>query len=261
MHFFEFEKDVRNKVFPDGWAENLESNYRDIIIDALIQLQQKVECLQANHEDYFPACATFYTCGASVFEAPRGFIKAIHTVSAADDCCDKIQYDPTSKAEIDCILKQMDCAPVCGSGVLHSDGSYTYNGGEYSYPALPLPCFEFPTGTVDKPCRARRGYVALDRNRIWMAPHMQSDEQAVVIWDGIKRDWQPTDELDDAIWDRETHQAVELYLEAQAAKKFDCDAMHFQTAQNDFDTKVALLIWQCRKERRIPKREYCFSNC
>lgn len=262
MHFFEFANDIREKVFPDGWAENLKENYRDIIVDALIELQQKVQCLQSNHEDYFPACGTFYSCGASIIEAPRGFIKSIHTVSSDDDCCEKVQYEPVSKAELDCLIKQqVNSVPVCSGSVEHSDGTYTSGGYDYTYPTLPLPCFEFPTAETDKACRATKGYVALDRRRIWMWPHLQSDEQAVVIWDGVKRDWQNTDEMDETIWDREAKQAVELYLEAESARKFDCDSGHYATAFNSFTDKVALLIWQCTKERRIPKRAYCFSNC
>lgn len=48
-----------------------------MFVDAMIDLQTVVECLQQDNTNLFPHCSTFYNCGLTVFDAPRGTIKRV----------------------------------------------------------------------------------------------------------------------------------------------------------------------------------------
>lgn len=55
-----------------------------MFVDALIDLQTWVECLQQNNTTTFPHCATFYNCGLTIIDAaPRGIIKRLSVIDKA----------------------------------------------------------------------------------------------------------------------------------------------------------------------------------
>lgn len=50
------------------------------MVEALVDLQTWVECLQINNTQVIPACDTLFKCGYTVVDAPRGRIKRLYTI-------------------------------------------------------------------------------------------------------------------------------------------------------------------------------------
>lgn len=252
MTFAEFVTAVEATVFPEGVAENLVSNHRKYIIDGLIDLQQKVPCLQTRHRNSHDQSDVLFDCGATVFNAPRGFIQSFHTIPA-DDCCARVWYDPISPDQMRCYLSDQQ---LCGYKY-RAYGFYLYGDEYYPY-EYEDECQIYTDSGTDKPCRANHGWFSLVNGQIYVFPHLQSTELAVLEWDGIKRDWEDADTVE---FDRETQEAIELYLEWKTKRREDADLSAAQAVRAEFEIKVGNLIWQCKKERRLPTREPCFSNC
>lgn len=245
---------VKLAVFPELEAENLVANHDRYVLNGVIDLQLKVQCLQINRQDSIPFCSTFYHCGATVFNAPRGFIHQLYTTDNAE-CCDKVVYRPTTKGHIDCMLSE---AIACATEVDHPYQMYEAFNTYYAYPDVGMACVEYARGDVDKACRAEDGWFTLYRGELWVYPHINSDETIMLVWDGVKRDWEDIDLVDD---DPDVRQALELYLGYMAALKEDCDREKYLVLKNEYDTKVADMMWNCEKEMRLPRRTPCFNNC
>src|SRR5687768_9719192 len=137
-----FRDSIKLAVFPEGEAENLVANHDRYVLNGVIDLQLKIECLQCNREDTIPFCATYYHCGATVFHSPRGFIHAVYTVDA--DCCDKVFYTPTTKGHIDCLIA---AAAACEE-IEHPYQSYYQFDVYYPYPAIAQACVDYARGDV-----------------------------------------------------------------------------------------------------------------
>lgn len=265
MTYAQFNAAVRASVWPDGEAENLVANHKDYVLDGLIDLQTKVSCLQQNHSDYLCASAGFFHCGASVFEAPRGFIRSLSTIVPGDTCCTEVPYIPISKAEMNCLL-QNEQTTCCGTSETHPSHTYLVDGEYVPYPELPLYCFEYPN-ELDKTFRASEGFFTIDRGQIWVSPQIQGNELIKLEWDGVKRTFDDADVLDDEIFSREVEECVELYLRGRAAVIDDCDFERGAYFNNENMTRPGLyqvrradLIHTCEKQGRPPKREYCFDT-
>ncbi len=265
MTFSEFNDAVQQAVFPDGSAENLVANHKNYVLDALIDLQIKVPCLQASHTDYLCASAGFFHCGASVFESPRGFIRSLSTLVPGDTCCQEVRYSPISKAEMNCLLETQSQTPCCGTET-HPSHTYMVDGEYIAYPELPLYCFEYPNES-DKTFRASEGFFTIDRGQIWVSPSIQGNELIKLEWDGIKREFDDADVLDEEIFNREVQECVELYLRGKSAAIDDCDYTRAILFNNEnmqrpgqYQMRRADLIHTCEKQARPPKREYCFDT-
>src|SRR3990167_5080107 len=89
----------RAAVWPEGEAENLVANHNRWIQDCLIDLQNKVPCLRGFHRDQHRAEDSYFDCGASVYDAPVGFIKNVHTILETD-CCARVYYDAATEAQM-----------------------------------------------------------------------------------------------------------------------------------------------------------------
>lgn len=253
LAFSTFRSQVRAVAFPEGESDNLVANHNKYILDGLIDLQQKIECFRCNHEEKVPQCASYYNCGASVFEAPRGYIYDLYTISSLDDCCNKVFYTPTGKDQIDCLISE---AEACGS-IVHPYGYYFTGAYYWPYLDLPYVCMEFPSADTDLSCRPKEGKFAMFRGQLWMFPALQSHETAVIVWDGIKREWADGEMISD---DREIMQATELYLAMWVALKEDCDRDRYVGLKLEYERKRAELIWQCKKEHILRVKEPCFVN-
>ena len=252
MTYAQFSTRVRAAVWPEGEAENLVDTHKNWVLDALIDLQQKVPCLQHYHKDQH-ANDWLFNCGASFFTAPRGFIFGLYTV-LDDDWCPKVRYDPVSEDQMRCLLADnQEC------GKLYDPYPFYYEYSVY-YPYGVMPYGTYYPIETDKACRSTAGVFSLIRGDIYTYPHLQNNEIAVLEWDGIKRSWGDSETMPDA-YDREVEEAVEFSLEAKTARKDDRNPDGFALARSEYNSKVAQLIWQCQKERRLPPRQHCFSNC
>ena len=82
LTFGQLKSSVRAIIFPSGEASSLIAAHNKAFVDALIDLQTFVECLQFDNVSIFPQCSTLYNCGITVFDAPRGAIKKVSTIEA-----------------------------------------------------------------------------------------------------------------------------------------------------------------------------------
>ncbi len=249
-----FVSGISSTVFPEGEAENLQANHRKYIVDSLIDLQQKVPCLRTQHRDRISMVDTFTECNASVYSAPKGFISQIYAVTQ-DNCCAKRYFQPVDWDEMEQILKDNK---NCGTLL---DPTYYYYDEDYSYRLYPdYECLYYgdSSGATDARFRPTISYSALKDGRLYLYPWLQSNEVLVIEWDGIKRSWKDTDEVQ---WDREVQDAVEHFLDFRTGYREDCDQQRMTNARVFYDELVAKQIWQCRKERRIERRIHYFSNC
>lgn len=270
MTYAEFNAAVRLAVWADGEPENLVNPHKNYVLDALIDLQTKVVCLQQSHEDYLCASASFYHCGASLFEAPRGFIQSLSTMVPGDTCCREVRYTPVSMMDMECMIKNQEAFSFCSSTELHPYTTYLQDGVYVPFPETPLECVDYvaPGDTsLDKTNRAIEGFFSIDRGQIWVNPRIQSDELVKLKWDGVKRSFADTDIVDESIWTREVAECVELYVRGKAAGIDDCDVTRaiFYNNENmsrpgQYQVRRADLIHTCEKERRVPKRNYCYDT-
>ena len=235
---------VRQNVFPEGFPEELDDRHKNVIIDALIDLQKRVKCFQTDNRSVYNQEETFFSCGATVFDAPRGFLKRLYTVIATD-FCSKVFYTGVDEDEFN---QRLAWHESCGK---------SYSPTEY-YDDLPY-YVEYANSGDDKTCRATEGWWTLSRGQIWMFPHINSTEQVILEWDGVKRSWADADEI--TFHDREVEQAVEYYLESDAYRHDDCDRDKYLAAMASYAEKRADLIATCKKERIVPEQTYIFNNC
>ena len=75
---------IRQIIWPDGEADNLVAAHDKFFIDALMDLQTWVKCLEQDHTDIIPQCATLYNCGLTVLDAPRGAILKLSVIDKID---------------------------------------------------------------------------------------------------------------------------------------------------------------------------------
>lgn len=78
--FGTFKSDIRKRLWPAGEPPQLVAAHDKAFVDALIDLQTVVECLQSDNTNIVPQCATFYDCQMTVFQAPRGNIKSVSVI-------------------------------------------------------------------------------------------------------------------------------------------------------------------------------------
>lgn len=251
----EFDEGIRQRVFPEGEpAANLVANHRKWVLDGLIDLQKKVPCMQDDHLEIVDQCSTYYFCGTSVFSAPRGFLRKLYTIADGDGCT-RIDYEAISKQEMDCLQSNLtQCATLLQPSGYYLDPTVGY----VPFSDLPVPGWKNVDSTIDKPCRATKGFWTVDRGNIYVFPYMQWNEAACVEWDGIQRTFDDDEEVD---FDREVEDAMEYYLAAKASEREDCDLQRSAVLTVSYNRRVAEMIHNCAKERRVPRDQPCFINC
>lgn len=239
MTFAELFTAVEANVWAEGHARKLQRRARDWLRDVLIDLQKKVPQLKAGHINYLPQASTFYKCGVTAFEAPRGPITRLATHRTDGPCCEVI-------------CRASDRATV------EQQTRYCFTGCTVPAPANPNPAGPFglliPDSTIDHKCRIDRRWAALFNGYIWIYPHISSTEQVVMEWQGSKRNWQDSDSFS-AYWldetgafAREVQHIIELYLNAM---RLWWDCQDRQTVQADlgmYDRAVAELINDRRRD-------------
>lgn len=249
-----FVSSITQTVFPEGEAENLIRNHRQYIIDSLIDLQQKVPCLRVQHRDRRSMANTFLDCGASVTDAPRGFIGQVYAVTQ-DNCCAKRYFQPIDHDEM---LQLLADNRHCGTTLEPTYYYYIEDYGYLDYPAYGCLYYGDSSGATDSSYRPTTSYVSIHNGLLYLFPWLQSNEVLVIEWDGIKRNWKDGDEV---TFDREVQDAVEHYLDYKSGYREDADAQRMQIARALYDELVAKQIWQCRKENQLERRIHFFSNC
>ena len=262
MTFAELFMDVSANVWPEGRSARLATLHKAWLKDALIDVQRKVKCYQINHLHYVGLQSTYFSCGASVFEAPPGaMVKEFWTEDNATRC-NKIHALPQTKDAFQCTLEsKANCA--C-SDIEDPYQYYAVGDDYYAYPELPLG-LKYPDDSVDSAERSCTRSFALFDGHIWTFPALSSLETGVLRWDGIKKTWQDTDLIqwldDEGQDDRDLIKACELYLEYKKARKENCDSQDSMTYLGEYNTLIADMINDCKRSRRLPDGRSCFTAC
>lgn len=258
--------------------------HRAMFIEALVDLQQWVECQQINNTQITPQCNTLFKCGYSVTDAPRGRIKRIYAIdhinqttgledpSAPLDWCSIVEYRQVNFDDLDYYVSRSLANTISGGfwgwlGGLFTSGFIPYIawpevcGGwnkKYTFPpptdeglttAPPLPLgFHYPQTSTDAKGRALSGLWALKGGQIYVAPWIQSTEVMVIEWDGLKRTWTDLDIVDN---DPLLKQAVENYVISEHARKYDHDYEAAEAAMEQYKELRSRLMYECEQENQI----------
>lgn len=274
--WLDLKTELRQQIWPAGEPQNLVAAHDKHFIEAIIDLQQSVDCLQYNNTSIFPHCSTYFQCGLTVLEAPYGTIRRVYTVdrinqttgredaNVATDWCSKIHYQQTRFCHLeDYVSKTIACAcsAGCSGGVSLSQlfawppglcNKNTFNpptdAGWEGFDALPQG-LHYPQESTDSTCgRSKVGVWALRRGRIYLAPWIQSTETVVVEWDGIKREWNDEDLIDS---DPLLKRAIRYYVQAQSLRDYDNEFDKAELIFAEFQKARSELMYNCREVTRV----------
>lgn len=260
---------VRNDLWPGGEQINLVAAHDRYFVDAIMDIQKWVECAQQDNTNVVPQCSTYYRCGMTVLDAPRGRIKQVAIIdkinpetgeedaTAADDYCSEIVYSQIKFCYVEAYLQRSAHAGCC-LPIPFFFGLYGCNKANYPIPTdeglpaglKPLPLgFHYPqTSTDRKYGRAHHGVWALDRGKIYIVPWIQSTETVIVKWDGLKREWGDSDLIES---DPDLERAIGEYVRKEHMDKFDKEEGEFVRASTAYADALAKLIHECREETRV----------
>ena len=161
-------------AFPDGEPENLVKQHRDDLVGCLIYIQEHCKFYQTGNTSVFPFCSTYFHCGATVVEQPRGRIQRIYTLPLEAACC-PIYYD--QMRDYDDFTNWLQAVRTA-----YTDPTTT------GLPPLPHG-FRYANESTDKGYRYNWGRFVLHNNRIYVGNRIESSERLVVEFDGVKRKW------------------------------------------------------------------------
>ena len=265
--FANLKEELRPLIFPGREAVNLRPAHDKMFVEALVDAQRMSECLTYNNTNIFPQCATYFQCGMTLLPARRGAIKRLYVVDRINpatgredaasplDWCSRIDYQQVRKCDMEKYVGAVagGCGS-CGTALSSTFGFPLGLCGEKTFPvptdagwlnaaALPMG-LHYPQSSTDSQCgRARKGVWAIERGRIYVAPWIQSTETIVVEWDGIKREWDDGDVLED---DPTLKRAVRYFVASGQAKDYDRDDTAWAGFRRDYDEAIRDLIWECR---------------
>lgn len=251
MEFSEYYQRIAEIVFPEGEAENLVCAHKAAVKDALIDLQTKVPCLRTDHADYIGQSSTAFHCGASTFDTVDGNIEAVYTL-LIEGGCQRVDYRYISWQEMLGLIKQYRCCVAVDA----------YGMTPVAVDASGLGPPEYSAGSADQDKGYRASapdtYWTVHRGSIYVFPAIESSEQIVVEWTGIRRTWDdatsmPLTMVDgagcDARLNRDVAVAVEYYLDAEVHRRETKDLSSYQVSSQLYLEAVAMLIHECRKKR------------
>lgn len=236
--------EIRRQTWPSGEAENLKGVQPDgsmgghdlIFQEGLAEIAKWVVCEQSNNVDVIGFCKTNFKCGMTIVEAPHGFVRNVFTVVGNDFC------DPVFLREVDWPLPE-----VFGRNLL------PYLMTNTNLPArFPLG-FTAADGGNDSKCgRARTGIWCKHNGNIYIAPWIQSVENVVIVWDGIKKRWSDDDPVND---DQDYKKALKLYLQYGHERDYGSNQaaqmIHNIGKTGTFDEALGDLMWGCDQRRKV----------
>lgn len=293
----ELKEKLKWECWPEGIPDQLwtlpsgnPGPVQKLFIEALMQIQKWVPAYQQNNTQIVPFCATFFQCGMSVFEAPRGKILSLRSIvkldascqqtsSAANNYCAEVYYSRVDYNQLTSLLdKKLRCACSTPFAALAGMPSLTCqktlrsaypapDDADYcNFPELPLG-FHYPQSSTDMNRRARQGVWALYRNRIYVAPWINSTETIILDWDGLKRQWDDADAVDteeDPLFDSVVkHYVLWQYNSMYKKDQVQANVHMVMLKGNGREIIGALpeLISQVREEtRQLADKEIASSN-
>lgn len=242
MTFDQFYSQISAAVFPEGEAENLVDLHKLWLKDALIDLQTKIPCLRTDHAEYIGQDATEYFCGASRFDGVDGGIERVYTLGLPGGC-DLVEYkyiDPQQM--MDLIAKNRCCHPSDAAGM-----------NPYSAYNTPGPV-EHPAGdpTLNKGYRTPQGegFWSLHRGDIYVFPAIESTEQIVVEWNGVRRTFCDGTTIPSTFLQRDVVNAIEAYVQMEVERRETKDMSSWKLQSEYYKEALAQLIWECNRQIR-----------
>lgn len=273
----DLKRTVRGDLWPQGEARSQRPSHDRSIVEALVDLQTNVPCLQRDNTKIHDHCATYFKCGLTVFETPVSFIGHINSLSVVvrlnedntEDAaspiswCTEIPYVQVDMCYIRAWMQRQNKKGGCTNNLANffSIPSYLCGGKGVvpvptdedlpsGLPSLPLG-FHYPQANTDATRRARSGVWAIERGMIYVAPWIQSTEAVVVRWDGVKTEWQDGDLVQE---NPKLITAVEYYLQKEHSKRFGRTADELNIAaiaEVDFRNKRAEMMKDCADQSRV----------
>ena len=236
MTYSEFKAAVKADLWPEGEAENLVTLHNNLIVDALVELQRYVTCLRSNHTDLWPQCGTYYRKGTTVLDAPDGIIRRVATLSGSA-WHSRITYRPVDRQEFERWSRRLwemveESPDQTGLGTLSLG-------------------FEYPGEESDSIYgRALSGMWSRDeKDRLHVAPWLQSNEYMLVEWDGIKRSWNDTDVV---TFNTSVTRAVRLFIQKERPQDFPDGNLYAKKWISDYQDALADVIYECEQKLRVP---------
>lgn len=261
--------DVRAIVFPVGESRNLVAAHTRMIVDALIDIQRQIPCWQIDNTTIVPQCATNYKCGVTSFDFPRSMIKKLSVVDKLDadgqedvtaeiSWCSDITYKQTDSCHINAYWSKCQkagcCLPLSQFFAIPSGlcGKSCYpvptdEGVPEGLPVLPLG-YKYPQSSTNGACRAGAGLWARERSRVMVVPWIQESESIVVMWDGIKREWNLNDTLEA---DPSHLRAAVAYLQWKTSSIYKDIVGDPATFEKDYLMAMQDLWHDCKEETRV----------
>lgn len=122
----------------------------------------------------------------------------------------------------------------------------------------PLPLgYHYAQPSTNRRHRSRVGLWALERQKIYILPWLQTTETIIIKWDGIKRTWAATDPVDQ---DPLLIKAVTEYVRWDHFTNWDKDYEAAAAAQAAYQEARTMLWHECREETRIRGDEPSFAR-
>jgi hypothetical protein len=241
MTFAQYYAQISAAVFPEGEAENLVNVHKLAVKDAIIDLQSKISCLRTENADYVGQSSTLFHCGSSTFDAVDGNIERVYTTDL-DGACSEVEYHYIDQNRMNDMIHAYRC---CLKSDAYGMNPYAPNSG------VGAPIYVTGSASTDKGYRstAAQGYWSMSRGTIYVFPSIESTEQIVVEWNGIRRSFDDATVIPSTFEDRDVVSTVELYLEAQVARRETKDMGTYQTSTKAYNDGVSMLIHDCRKQQ------------
>lgn len=261
--FLQLRAEINASIWPSGVAENLADPLRDaddnviapapltmLYQEAMATIAKWVPCEQTNPTDVINFSMTYFKMGMTAISERPGVVKRIYTI-AGGEWTDPVFYT------------QMEW-PEPENWARNLLTQYQDPANALVLPPLPKG-FKRAESTTDRNeagdliGRARHGIWAIHDRRIWVAPWIQSNEQLVVEWHGIKKQWNDDDLVND---DQDYRKAVKLYVQYGYERDYGDAAEAARIHQRlpdgrmvgTFDEALADLIHECRERTKVQKQ-------
>jgi hypothetical protein len=243
--FSELKTDCNAILWPEGTPENLTTAINSFYQEAMVDISRYVPCLQERNESVYEQCSTYFRCGTTWFDAPKGYITKVY-VTQGDDC-QPVTYHQTTPSEITSWSRRL--TEIVDDPL--NDGLLELKLG-----------FKYPEQSTDSTVgRALTGLWALDARgngaRIILAPWIQSDESIVVEWSGVKSYWGEDDPIldDDDSMLPLVRKAARMYVRHSYEDAYVCDKVQTFACKQAYDDALAELIHECRERTRQRKAD------
>jgi len=238
--FAEFRTSTLKAIQPDGYSPRLRDQLSGWLKDFLIEAQIVIEELQVGHIETIPFTSTFWQCGCTGFQIPdRAIIISVCTRPAGTDC-DIVRANFITKGRFAALQEGWSSCgcptqptPSAGYdyGAAIEDKSGIQGNVTYSSPE------------TDRPVREVNRWFTIRDNWIWNTPTINSNEEFVLEYAGVRRQWSETTALpwEDAVGEvpREIASMAELFIRFKTKRFIDCQYDESLPMERDYRLALA----------------------